>query len=59
VLQLQLEQLDHLGGRAGRAGNGHGAVAVGLDHLLHGAVADQVAGGGPPVAGHDDTFGEP
>ena len=55
VLQLQLEQLHHLHGRAGGAGDGDAAVAVGREHLLHRAAADEVARGGPPVTGHDDA----
>ena len=47
VLELELEQLDHLHGRAGRAGDGDAAVAVGREHLLHRAVADEVAASWP------------
>ena len=57
VLELQLEELDHLDGRTGRAGDGDTAVAVGREHLLHRPVRDQVARGGPPVAGHHDAVG--
>ena len=32
-------------------------VAVGREHLLHRAVGDEVARGGPPVAGHDHAVG--
>ena len=39
VLELQLEQPDHLHRRAGRAGDRDAAVAVGLHDLLHRAVA--------------------
>ena len=58
VLELQLEQLDHLHRRAGGAGDGHAAEAVGLHDLLHAAVADEVAAGGPAVAGHHHAVGE-
>ena len=43
VLELELEQLHHLDGRAGRAGDGDAAEAVGREHLLHLLVADPVA----------------
>ena len=39
VLELQLEQPDHLDGRAGGAGDGDPRVAVGREHLLDRAVA--------------------
>ena len=58
VLELDLEQADHLDGEAGRPGDGHGRVAVGREHLLHGPVGDGVALGRPPVAGHHDPVGE-
>ena len=53
VLELQLEQPDHLHGRPGGAGDGDAGVAIGRVHLLHVAMADEVAGGGPAIAGHD------
>ena len=59
VLELGLEQADHLHRRPGRAGDGHRRVAVGREDLLHGPVGDGVALGGPPVAGHHDAVGEP
>ena len=57
VLELELEQPDHLHGRAGGPGDGHPAVPVGRVHLLHGAVGDRRAGGGPAVAGHHHAVG--
>jgi hypothetical protein len=59
VLQLQLEEADHLDGRSGGPGDGDARVVVGGEHLLDGAVADQVAGGGPAVTGHDHAVGVP
>ena len=35
VLELELEQLHHLDGRPGGAGDGDAAEAVGREHLLH------------------------
>ena len=58
VLELQLEQLDHLHRRAGGTGDGDTAVQVGLDDLLHAAVADEVAAGGAAVARHHHAVGE-
>ena len=58
VLELDLEEPDHLDGEAGRPGDGHRRVAVGGEDLLHGPVGDGVALGGPAVAGHDDPVGE-
>ena len=55
VLELELEELDHLHRRTGRAGDGDAAVAVGLGDLLHGPVRDEVARGRPPVARHHDA----
>ncbi len=57
VLELELEQLDHVHGRPGRARDGDPGVAVGREHLLDGAVRDQVAAGRPAVAGHHDAVG--
>ena len=42
VLELELEEPDHLDGRAGGAGDGHARPAVGGEHLLDRAVADQL-----------------
>ena len=47
VLELELEQLHHLDGRTGRAGDGDPAEAVGGEHLLHRLVGDA---GCPTVA---------
>ena len=58
VLELELEELDHLHRRTGRAGDGDGAEAIGLDHLLHRAMADRVAGGGSTVTRHHHAAGE-
>ena len=55
VLELELEQPDHLHRRACGAGDGHAAVPVGLDDLLHRAMRDQVARRRPPVARHHDA----
>jgi hypothetical protein len=57
VLELGLEQADHLDGRSGGTGNGHSRIAVGRKHLLHGPVGDGVSLGGPAVAGHDHAVG--
>ena len=58
VLELELEDLDHLHRRTGRTGDGDGAEAIGLDHLLHRAVADPVAGGGSTVTRHHHAAGD-
>jgi hypothetical protein len=57
VLELDLEQPDHLDGDARGSGDGDRGELVGLEDLLHVALGDQVAHGGPTVAGHDDTGG--
>ena len=57
VLQLELEEGHHLDRGAGGTGDGHARPAVGGEHLLDGAVADEVAGGGPPVTRHDHPVG--
>ena len=57
VLELDLEQADHLDRHAGRPGDGHGRVAVGREDLLHGVVGDDVARRGPAVARHHDAVG--
>ena len=57
VLELDLEEADHLDRHPGRAGDGHRREAVGREDLLHGAVGDDVAHGGAAVAGHDDAVG--
>jgi hypothetical protein len=53
VLELHLEQADQLDADAGRAGDADQRVGVGGMHLLDVALGDEVAHGGPPVAGHD------
>ena len=58
VLQLQLEQSDHLHRRSGGSGDRHAAELIGLHDLLHRPVRDQVAGGGPPVARQHDAVRE-
>ena len=58
VLELELEQPHHLHRRPRGAGDRDRAVAVGLDHLLHRPMADQVARGRPAVAGHHHPVGE-
>ena len=55
VLELELEQLDHLDGRARRAGDGDAGVLVGREHLLDRPVADEVARRGPAVAREHHT----
>ena len=57
VLELQLEQPDHLHGGPGGTGDRDAAVAVGLHDLLHGPMGDEVAGRGPAVAGHHHAVG--
>jgi hypothetical protein len=57
VLELHLEEADHLDGHTGRAGDGHGGIAVGREDLLHGVVGDDIAGSGPTVARHDHAVG--
>jgi hypothetical protein len=57
VLELELEELHHVHGRAGGAGDGDAAVAVGRIHLLHRAVADEMAARGPAVARHHHALG--
>ena len=52
VLELDLEELDQLDRDAGGAGDADGGVLVGREDLLHVAVGDDVAHGGPAVAGH-------
>ena len=53
VLELELEELHHLDRRPSGPGDAHGGVVVGGEHLLDPTVADEVAGGGTPVAGHE------
>ena len=57
VLQLDLEQPDQLDADAGRAGDADQRVRVGGVDLLDVAAGDQVAHGGPAVAGHDHAVG--
>ena len=58
VLELDLEQPDHLDGEAGRAGDADGGVLVGREDLLDVALGDEVAHRGAPVAGHHHAAGE-
>ena len=58
VLELDLEELHHLDRGPGRAGDRDAGEVVGREHLLDAAAGDHVAGGGPPVAGHDHAAGE-
>ena len=58
VLELGLEEAHHLDRRARGAGDRDGGEAVGREHLLHGAVRDEVALGRAPVARHHDAVGE-
>ena len=57
VLELELEELDHLHGGSGGSGDGDPRPPVGGEDLLDRPVADQVPGGGPTIAGHDDPVG--
>ena len=52
VLELDLEQPDHLDREAGDAGDADAAVVVGVEDLLDVALGDVVAHGRAPVAGH-------
>ena len=58
VLELGLEQPDHLDREAGRAGDADAGVLVGREDLLDVALGDDVAHRGAPVAGHHDAAGE-
>ena len=57
VLELDLEEADHLDRHARRPGDGDGGVAVGREDLLHGVVGDDVARRGAAVAGHHHAVG--
>ena len=57
VLELHLEEPDHLDRHAGRPGDGDRREAVGREDLLHGVVGDDVARRGAPVAGHHHAVG--
>ena len=57
VLELELEQPDHLHRRAGGSGDGDPGMAVGREHLLNGTMADEVARGRPPVSRHHHAVG--
>ena len=58
VLELGLEELDHLDRRPGGAGDGDRRVPVGGKDLLHGAMGDDVALGGAAVSCHHHAVGE-
>ena len=58
VLELGLEQPDHLHRRTSGPGDGHGRVAVGGKDLLHGPVGNGVSLGGPTIARHDHAVGK-
>jgi hypothetical protein len=58
MLELGLEEPDHLHTDAGHPGDGHGRPVVALRHLVDPAAGDGVTLGGPPVAGHDHAVGE-
>ena len=58
VLQLQLEELDHLDGETGGAGDTDRRVLVGREDLLDVPLRDDVAHRGPPVTGEHDPAGE-
>ena len=58
VLELGLEQPDHLDGEAGGAGDPDGGELVGREDLLDVALGDDVAHRGPPVTGHHHAAGE-
>ena len=55
VLELDLEQPDHLDREAGGAGDADRGELVGLEDLLDVALGDDVAHRGAPVAGHHDA----
>ena len=57
VLELGLEQLDHLDRRPGRARDRDTGEVVGREHLVDAPVRDRVAGGRPTVAGHHHAVG--
>jgi len=55
VLELKLEQANHLHCRARRPGNRDATVSIRLDHFLHGSMRDQISGGRPAVARHHNA----
>ena len=57
VLQLQLEELDHLHREPGGAGDADGGVLVGREDLLDVPLGDDVAHRRPPVAGEHHAAG--
>ena len=59
VLELELEELDHLHRRTGGARDRDTGEPVSGEDLLHRAVADEVARRRSPVAGHHDAGGGP
>ena len=58
VLELQLEELDHLHRQPGGAGDADRRVLVGGEDLLDVALRDDVAHGRPAVAGQHHAAGE-
>lgn len=58
VLQLQLEEPDHLHREPGGAGDADRAVLVGREDLLDVPLGDHIAHGGPPVTGDHHPAGE-
>ena len=58
VLELHLEQLDHLDRGTGGPGDGDAGVVVGREDLLDAPAGDRVPGGGAPVARHHHSPGE-
>ena len=56
VLELELEEPDHLHGRAGGARDPDPRQVVGLEDLLHPATRHLIAGGGLTIAGHDHAL---
>ena len=58
VLELDLEEPDHLDRDAGRPGDADTGVVVGVEHLLDVALGDVVAHRGAAVAGHHDAARE-
>ena len=58
VLELGLEELRHLHGRARRAGDAHAGEVVGLEDLLDATARDLIAGGRLAIAGHDHAVAE-
>ena len=59
VLEVELEQPDHLHRRSRRACDRNTGMTIGREDLLHRVVADEVAGGCPPIARHHHALDGP